>query len=281
VPNGSSWSIVSTAESNRIILAVDFPAAGRNEAGFDDLTSKMGSAWSGYGVRQTVPPPVRLSERPAGDFYTEHWMQGGEWEKYEVVAVLGYCVGSVYAAEIAQRLTRWQSTEPEVILFDPQLTDSQLLAAEMHKMIGMAGPVFTADEAGQARKRATEIVETHAGGLFDAALEIVDLYREMATIAFRRIGLNDARRDEVVQLFESYMTWLAAAAQVDPSEVWKRATAITSADYAILESRGETTVTDAVKVVGRRFPIEIGHADLMRSDPAIQVLLEQAEFRAS
>jgi hypothetical protein len=280
VPNGSNWSVVSNAESNRLILAVDFPAAGRNEAGFDDLTSRMGTAWPGFGVRQTVPPPVRLTERPAGDSYTEHWIQGVEWEKYEVVAVLGYCVGSVYAAEVAKRLTEWQA-EPEVVLFDPQLTDSQLLVAEMHKMIGMAGPIFSAQEAGEARERATGIIETHAGGLFETAVEIVSLYREMATIAFRRIGLNDARRDEVVQLFESYMTWLAAAAQVDPSEVWKRATAITSSDYAIMENRGDTTVLNATKVIGRRFPLEIGHADLMRSDEAVRILREQAEFRQS
>jgi hypothetical protein len=280
VPNGSNWSVVSTAESNRIILAVDFPAAGRNEAGFDDLTAKMGSGWSAFGVRQTVPPPVRLVERPSGEFYTEHWMQGAEWSKYEVVAVFGYCVGSVYAAEIAQRLTQWQ-VEPEVILFDPQLTDSALLAAEMHKMIGMAGPIFSAEQAGEARDRATRIVEAHGDHLFDAALEIVDLYREMATIAFRKIGLNDARRDEVVQLFESYMTWLSAAAQVDPSEVWKRATAITSSDYAIMENRGDTTVLNATKVIGRRFPLEIGHADLMRSDQAVRILRERAEFVAS
>src|SRR4051812_29459719 len=173
----------------------------------------MGAAWSGLGVRQTVPPPVRLTGRPAGDFYTEHWINGVAWEKYEVVAVLGYCVGSVYAAEVAQRLTRWQA-EPEVVLFDPQLTDGQLLAAEMHKMIGMAGPIFSAQEAREASVCATGIIATHSGGLYDAAVAIVGLYREMATIAFRRIGLNDARRDEVVQLFESYMTWLAAAAQV-------------------------------------------------------------------
>jgi hypothetical protein len=280
VPNGSNWSVVSSAESNRLILAVDFPAAGRNEAGFDDLTSRMGPAWSGFGVRQTVPPPVRLAGRPPGDFYTEHWIRGVEWEKFEVVAVLGYCVGSVYAAEVAKRLTEWQA-EPEVVLFDPQLTDSQLLAAEMHKMIGMAGAVFSAQEAGEARERATGIIETHGDALFDAAVHIVGLYREMATIAFRRIGLNDARRDEVVQLFESYMTWLAAAAQVDPGEVWKRATALTSSDYAIMEKRGDTTVLNATEVIGRRFPLEIGHADLMRSDEAVRILREQAEFRPS
>ncbi|MBP2056066.1 hypothetical protein J2Z21_009083 [Streptomyces griseochromogenes] len=278
MPNEGSWSVISTPKSNRIILAVDFPAAGRREAGFGDLAAKVGPAWSDYGFLQTTPPSVRLSERPSGDFYTEHWIRGGEWEKYEVVAVLGYCVGSVYAAELAQRLTRWQSTEPKVILFDPQLTDSQLLAMEMHKMIGMAGPLFSDEEAERARQSATAIIETHAGGLVDAAIEIVGLYREMATIAFKRLGLADSRRDEVVLLFESYMTWLSAAAQVDPSTVWRRSTAITSTDWAAMESRGDTTVLNASKVIGRKFPVDIDHADLMRTDSAVQILLDEGEF---
>ncbi|GAA2515910.1 hypothetical protein [Winogradskya humida] len=281
MPNPNSWSVISAPESNRIVLAVDFPAAGRNEAGFGELAAKMGTAWSGLGFLQTVPPPVRVTERPSGDFYTEHWMRDGEWEKYEVVAVLGYCVGSVYAAEVAGRLAAFQSTEPRVILFDPQLTDSQLLAMEMHKMIGMAGPIFTAAEAESARQSATRIVETHSGGLFDAAIEIVGLYREMAAIAFKRIGLAESRLDEVVQLFESYMTWLAAAAQVDPTEIWKRSLAITSTDFALMESRGDTTVVNAAKVIGSRFALEVGHADLMRSDSAVAVLEEHAEFPAS
>lgn len=278
MPNERSWSVISTPTSNRIILGVDFPAAGRREAGFQDLVAKMGSAWSDYGFLQTVPPSVRLSERPSGDFYTEHWMQDGDWEKYEVVAVFGYCVGSVYAAEVAQRLTRYQSTEPKVVLFDPQLTDLQLLANEMHKMIAMAGPVFTGEEAEQARRRADDIIAGPAVLLVEAAMEIVALYRELATLAFKRIGLSDSRRDEVVRLFESYMTWLSAAAQVDPSQMWQRSTGITSSDYATMEENGDTTVTNATKVLGRRFPLDIGHADLMRDESAVRVLVDHIEF---
>ena len=279
MPNEKSWSVISVPKSNRIILGVDFPAAGRREAGFGDLVAKMGAAWSDYGFLQTTPPAVRLSQRPSGDFYTDHWIEGGEWEKYEVVAVLGYCVGSVYAAEIAERLTRWQRTEPEIILFDPQLTDVQLLAMEMHKMISMAGAVFSDDEADRAKRRATEIIETQPGGLVDAAIEIVGLYRDLAAIAFSRIGLGDARRDEIVLLFESYMTWLSSANQIDPSSAWRRSIGITSSDYAVMERNGDTTVVNASKVIGQKFPLDVGHVDLMRSDAAVGALLDRVEFR--
>ncbi|MBV6699441.1 hypothetical protein KV557_20460 [Kitasatospora aureofaciens] len=278
MPNENAWSVITAPTSNSLILGVDFPAAGRREAGFEDLAKKMGPAWSGHGFLQTTPPPVRLADRPAGDFYTEHWLRDGAWEKYEVVAVMGYCVGGVYAAEIADRLAERQGTAPKVILFDAQVTDLQLLESEIHKMIGLAGPVFSADEAEHARKRAAEIVGTPSIGLLDAAVEIVDLYREMASIAFQRIGLADARRDEVVLLFESYMTWLSAASQIDPSQGFGRSLAITSSDYADLEKSGAATVVDASKALGRRISLEIGHVDLLRDDSTVRALLDHAEF---
>ncbi|MBF6330413.1 hypothetical protein [Nocardia transvalensis] len=281
LPNDSSWNVISPSTSNRILLAVDFPAAGRREAGFGDLAGKMGSAWGGYTFLQTTPPTVNLTDRPTGDFYTEHWLQGTDWSQCEVVAVFGYCVGSVYAAELAKRLVEWQSAEPKVVLFDPQLTDHQLLVMEMTKMVTMAGPVFSDDEGRQARQKAKEIIEKHENDVTAAAIDIVALYHEMISLAFQRIGLADARRDEVVRLFESYMSWLAAAGQVDPSEVWGRSTAITSSDWVGMESRGETTVLNASKVVGATFPLDVSHADLMRSDEAVALLMDHAGIPTS
>ncbi|MEU6236337.1 hypothetical protein [Kitasatospora sp. NPDC047058] len=278
MPNENAWSVITAPTSNSLILGIDFPAAGRREAGFEDLAEKMGAAWSGHGILQTTPPPVRLADRPSGDFYTDFWMRDGEWEKYEVVAVLGYCVGGVYAGEIAERLARKQGKAPKVILFDAQVTDLQLLESEIHKMIGLAGPVFSADEAEHARKRAAEIVGTPSVGLLDAAVEIVGLYREMASIAFQRIGLAEARRDEVVLLFESYMTWLSAASQIDPSRAWGDSLSITSSDYAELERTGAATVVNAAKALGRRIELEIGHVDLLRHDSTVRALLDSAEF---
>ncbi|MFF2077424.1 hypothetical protein ACFVXG_22035 [Kitasatospora sp. NPDC058162] len=278
MPNENAWSVITAPTSKSLILGVDFPAAGRREAGFEDLAAKMGPAWAGHGFLQTTPPPVRLADRPAGDYYTDFWLRDGDWDSYEVVAVLGYCVGGVYAGEIAERLGQRQGKAPKVILFDPQVTDLQLLESEIHKMIGLAGPVFTADEAEHARKRAAEIVGVPSIGLLDAAVEIVGLYREMASIAFQRIGLAEARRDEVVRLFESYMTWLSAASQIDPARTWGDSLSVTSSDYAELERSGAATVVNATKSLGRRIELEIGHVDLLRDPSAVRTLLDSAEF---
>ncbi|MFC8719574.1 hypothetical protein [Kitasatospora sp. NPDC057198] len=276
MPNENAWSVITAPTSKSLILGVDFPAAGRREAGFEDLAAGMGAEWAGHGFLQTTPPPVRLADRPSGDYYTDFWLRDGHWDDYEVVAVLGYCVGGVYAGEIAGRLAERQGTAPKVILFDAQVTDLQLLESEIHKMIGLAGPVFKDEEAADAKRRAAEIVGRPGIGLLDAAVDIVGLYREMAAVAFGRIGLADARRDEVVRLFESYMTWLSAASQIDPSRSWGDSLAVTSSDYAELERTGAATVANAVKWLGRRIELEIGHVDLLRDDSTVRVLRADA-----
>jgi hypothetical protein len=167
---------------------------------------------------------------------------------------------------------------PQILLFDAQLADLQLLESEMHKMIGQAGPVLTAEEAEQGRKQAGEIVAAPSIGMADAAGQMVDLYRGMASSAFRRIGLSESRCEEMVRLFESYMTWLAASSEVDPSSAWEGAIGFTSADYAELEKTGATTVVNATATIGRRIPIDIGHADLLRDGATVRALLAHAEF---
>ncbi|MGK5636991.1 hypothetical protein ACSNOK_01515 [Streptomyces sp. URMC 126] len=278
MPNEESWSVISVPTSNSLVLGVDFPAAGRREAGFGELVAKMGPAWAGHGFLQTTLPVARVSERPTADFYTDYWTRGEDWDKYEVVAVLGYCLGGVYAAEIAERLARRQGTAPKVVLFDGQVTDIRLLAAEIDKTIKLAGPVFSPEEAEAARASAAEIIETPSIRLVDAAIEMVELYRGLATTAFRRIGLSDARRDEVIRLFESYMSWLSAAVEIDPSRTWKQALAITSSDYAELEKEGAATAVDATGMLGRRISLDVSHADLLRADSTVRTLLDHAEF---
>ncbi|MEF3117089.1 hypothetical protein [Streptomyces chrestomyceticus] len=279
MPNENAWSVIAEPASNSLILGVDFPAAGRHEAGFDDLVKGMGTAWSGHGVLQTSPPPVRLADRPSGDFYTDHWMRSGDWEKYEVVAVLGYCVGAVYAGRVAERLAAVQGRMPQVVLFDAQLADLPLLASEMHKMIGQAAAVLSEQEAEEGRKRAVEIVATPSIGVAEAAGQMVELYRELAASGFRRIGLSESRCEEMVLLFESYMTWLSASSRIDPAGAWGDAIGLTSADYGELEKAGATTVVNAATAaIGRRIPVETRHIDLLRDASTVRALLANTEF---
>ncbi|WP_409180798.1 hypothetical protein F9C11_30495 [Amycolatopsis sp. VS8301801F10] len=276
--NEESWSVLSAPTSNSVVLAVDFPAPGRPEAGFADLTAAMGSAWSAHGVLQTKLPAVTLADRPGPDTYLDYWTGDEQLSGREVVAVLGYCLGGVYAAEIAERIARRQSAEPAVVLFDGQVTDKQLLAVEIDKLIALGGPVLTADEASQARLRAAEIVTTPGIALADATDEIVALYREVATGAFRKVGLAPERGEEVVRFFETYMAWLTAAEGIDPASAWGRSLALTSTDFAALEENGSPTAVNAAKLIDQRVRLEVSHADLLRADDTARALRDHSGF---
>jgi antibiotic biosynthesis monooxygenase (ABM) superfamily enzyme len=95
---------------------------------------------------------------------------------------------------------------------------------------------------------------------------------KLASIAFAGLGLNDTRQEEMAQLFDSYVSWLSAASRIDQAPIWKQSVAIMSADYVVLAGQ-ESSVGAASGAVGRKFPVEVSHADLLRSDSVVEMLL--------
>jgi hypothetical protein len=177
MPNASTWDIITNPSASHVILGIDFPAAGRAEASYAELMTKIGSGWSEYSVAQTVPPGFRLDQRPTGDSYIQHWMQGVQQGQWQVTAVLGYCVGSVYAAAIAEDVSRLQHTAPKLILFDPQLSSIGSLTLEMYKIISTLEPLISKDDAEHAKARMRELTEAGADDIRSKRhLEAFDRY---------------------------------------------------------------------------------------------------------
>src|ERR1017187_5746259 len=84
------------------------------EAGFGGLAARIGP---GFTFLQTKPPAARSGQRLSGDAYVGPWIEGISSGRRQVLAVLGYRIGSVYAAAIAEGISRGQPM-PKVILFD-------------------------------------------------------------------------------------------------------------------------------------------------------------------
>src|ERR1039457_5299398 len=104
MPDSGSWDVIFGAGSGQVVLAVDFPAA------------RIGP---GFTFLQTKPPAARSGQRLSGDAYVGPWIEGISSGRRQVLAVLGARIGSVYAAAIAEGISRGQPM-PKVILFDPQ-----------------------------------------------------------------------------------------------------------------------------------------------------------------
>jgi len=269
--DASSWDVISGANSTQVVLSVDFPASRRPAVGFPDLAARIGP---GFRFLQTRPPAARACQRLTGDAYVGPWISDIAHGQ-RVAAVLGYRIGSVYAAAIAEGISQWQPM-PKIILFDPQFASNNQLGLEFRREISAVSSLLGDDEIAHGARVAAEICQSAAGDIASVAAEMIESYIDIITAAFERAGLGDARSSKFTALFDSYMSWLSVADQIDPRPVWKRSTVIASSAYSKMPDVACPPADDDA-AAGRMVEFEVGHADLMRSDGvarAVQQLLE-------
>lgn len=274
MPDSSSWDVIFGTNCRQVILGVDFPGRQRQEAGFPDLATRIGP---GYRFLQTKPPTARSCQRLCGDAHVGAWIKDIQQDRRQVVAVLGHRIGSVYAAAIAEGVSRWQPM-PKIILFDPQFFSVELLGLEFQKEISSISSLLGDDELKGARKAAAEISQAATGDVASVAAEIVESYVGVITAPFERAGLGDARSNKFTRSFDSYISWLAAAGQINPSPVWKHSTGIASSAYGELPANTHLADDDR-SVIGQLIPFDLDHADLLRSDSVARAVLDLLESR--
>lgn len=273
MPTSSCWDVIFNAGSVQAVLSVDFPGRKRHEAGFTELASRIGSR---YRFLQARPVTVRPGQRLSSDEYIVPWVEGARQDGHPLRAVLGYCVGGMYAAAVAECISQWQ-TEPDIILFDPQFTSMRLLGHELYREIGAVSSLLSDNEIERARNIAGKISELESGNVAQIAADAVESYLGVITAAFERAGLGDPRDGKLNEYFESYMTWLSVAAELDPSRALKRSTVIISCDYARLPGRLLFDDDDFGSSAGRWIVSDENHADLLRSDSVAEKVLDLLE----
>jgi hypothetical protein len=274
VPDLDYWEVISDADSGRVVLGVDFPAA-RRRVGFAELSARIGPR---YRFLQIKPPAVRLVQRPRGEVYVGRWVEGIRKESHQVLAVLGHCVGGLYAAAIAAGIARRQPM-PKVILFDPRFVSSKYLALEFLREIDAISSLLSDQEIERTRKAAAAISGPAACDLADAGAEMAGMYRELTSLAFERVGIGSAHNGRFIAPVCSYISWISAAGKIDPSSVWKRSTAIVSSDYARLTSGAPAGGGDGA--IGQQIRFDVRHDDLLRSDSVARAVVDLLESEYS
>ncbi|MFC9324665.1 hypothetical protein [Kitasatospora sp. NPDC057015] len=222
-----AWKTLVDGDGERgVVLAVDFDTTGRPEARFSDL---MAQVKSDFAVWETVPPAADSEFARSGAGYVEYWARHIEnsGNRPQVRAVMGFCAGSVYAAALAERVAEIQGSEPLLLLFDPELSTAQTLMWQFHKVIGFMSATLSAEDIAEAREIGQQAHDTtpHVGELKD---ELIRLMRRFGEPALARVGLDEARREELFEVFDSFLSYLAVAAEIDPRERWKSAIALNS-----------------------------------------------------
>jgi hypothetical protein len=258
--NPRSWRTLADGGTEGVVAAVDFPQTGRPEAGFADLAGNL----TGNGlVVQTVPPPLAPDPEVPAAAYIGPWARDLREDGREVRAVLGFCVGAVYAAALAEEISRWQPARPEVILFDPEPAGARSVHEAFTDVLEELAPILGAAGTVAAAKEADTLLRTRRDDPAACAVALLDLYREVGHGALRSIGLDDARIDEMTTLFGAYLAYLSTAGTLDPLPGWRGATALGSTT----PDRGLNALTagiDGPASFARELRFDVDHRDLLR-----------------
>jgi hypothetical protein len=225
VAEPGSWRTLNDGSPNEVILAVDFTVTGRPGASFSDLVPKLGQNMT---VWESVPPPVSVSAGMSSSDYLDWWLDGCRPSGRRVRAVLGYCVGSSFAAVMAGRIGQWQAQEPHLIVFDPESPVIPSLYRDFLTAIQNLASILSGAELIVAREAASGALLECGDDFTAAGAALTRVYQRASGIAFDRIGLDPELREELIAAFGSYVSYLVAARQIDPVPGLGRAMAITS-----------------------------------------------------
>jgi hypothetical protein len=256
------WKPLSNVGSTSVVLGIDFPTTGRREAGFADLAGQLRADCA---LWQSVPPPIPPDTPVTAQEYLAPWLAEIRASGRTVRAVLGYCVGAVHAAVLAERIGEWQEP-PGIVAFDPEMANVTTLDRHFGKVLTSLADVLGPTETAAARDRAAGLLAEHAGSVRGFAVALCGLFSEVAEPVFARVGLDAEARAEFLGLFGGYLTFLTIAEQLDPSAGWLRS--------AVVSSASPTSGLNRLRAAGgrvelgphvREYRFDVDHPDLLRS----------------
>ncbi|MFI6157932.1 hypothetical protein ACIBCA_35210 [Kitasatospora sp. NPDC051170] len=272
-----TYNVLREADSEELILASDFSATtGRTVGGFGDLVPRLRTDLT---VWETAPPPTGAELDMTAADHVDRWAADVRASGRPVRAILGYCVGSVFAAGLAERIADWQPAAPRVIVFDPEHPHAPLLHRHYGDALGVMASLMSAEDLATARRAGDEALKLQTGGGGDGdlaalAATLSGLVLDHGDRAFAQAGLDAARRAELLGTFRSFLYYLVCASQLDAGPVWRTATAITS----LSPHNGLNSLAPDHRdgVVAEEIRFDLPHADLLRDAGvarAVDVLL--------
>jgi hypothetical protein len=264
-PQPRAHNVLRDGGDGPIVVMSDFAAAGRPTAQFPALVPRLSTQAAFW---ETAPPAPGSEGRMTGDDYGNRWLADIASDGRQVVAVAGFCSGSVYAGWLADRLGRVQR-RPQVILFDPEPATKAMVLEDFEKLVTVRmADLIPEDESREAMAAAHQA--DHETG--DDALALTDalaaLCRGVVREGFVRTGKSAHRCDEFIALFIGYLRWFAGACAVSDFRGWDGATVLLSTTPEI----GLQATPEHVRrsLVGEVVNVDVPHFDLLRSEVTAQ-----------
>lgn len=251
-----------------MILTADFSATGRTVGSFSDLFKFFPSDFM---VWETVPPKPGDERGMTATDHVDRWLSDLQGRDLHIHAILGYCVGAVFAARLAEYVREWQEVAPTLILFDPERPDARLLRRHYDDALSVISAVMTPAEVDAARRGGEEAVRDNED-LSKVAHALSDLVIAVSGPVFARAGLDVVRRTELTGTFSSFLSYLVAASEIDPTQTWTNAVAISSAS----PGNGLNVLPRSARngIVAREIRFDLPHGELLRDKDVAHAMCE-------
>ncbi|MFD4012217.1 hypothetical protein ACFWRX_25600 [Streptomyces albidoflavus] len=222
--SANSWRRIGEGDPARTVLAVDFDSTGRPEADFRRLAARL---TPGREIWQTTQPVEAEHELLSAADYLSRWRRLPEGPR-RIDTVMGYCVGAVFAAALADEIAEAQGERPALLLLDPEPVERQSLYRDFRKTVD----TLTVVPEQERSAAIAEVVRVTAADddFTGLAAQVVKAYETVAGTAFDLLGFEEETSEDLLGLFRSYVSYLHAARQLDPEPGWATALALTSAD---------------------------------------------------
>ncbi|MEV0536248.1 hypothetical protein [Kitasatospora sp. NPDC050463] len=259
--------------AKEVVLCADFTVTGRPEAGFPDLVARLDLDPAFWHI---VPPSIEPGADIDGAAYVRSWLTPVRESGLRVKAVMGYCVGAVYAAELADAVAEYQGDEPQLIVFDPEQTSMDTIRYQFGNVLGILSSILNDEDVTETQEAVNRLYDTEGMTVGRYASELYETFRAIGQRAFQRAGLDVEYGVEMWGAFSSFLSYLSYADQLDPSVGWRRATAFSSssAGNGLNRLRGVAGEHAAEGVVARELAFTEGHDELLRSNEVVRTVAE-------
>ncbi|MFF1925613.1 hypothetical protein ACFVW8_34200 [Streptomyces sp. NPDC058221] len=246
-----SWRTLNEGSgAEPLVLAVDFAVSGRPESTFGDLGRLLPPSVPLRESRQPRPEQGRTFD---GEDFASYWVRGVRETGRPVRAVLGYCVGGLYAARVAQLLASEQDEAPAVILLDPEPPHQAGMVADFRAAVAGLNSVLSPQESALAGQAAQEAAG-QSDGVAALGAALTEVFADITGAAFARAEMPAELAGELSDAYAAFVTYIAAAAVFDPAVLWAGATALTT-----------PAADPQARHAGRVVPVDVAHEDLLRS----------------
>ena len=249
----NAWKILGLGPDPGLVLTVDFSNTGRPLAGFRDLMPRLDppvTAW------ETLPP---TAGQVGTTDYVDWWLAEIRHSGRSVRAVLGYCAGAVFAAEMAEHIAIWQDA-PLLVLLDPELPNTPGLCRDFHIAGDAMAAILSPEELREFHNAGLQVQATFGDNLTVVGAALGEIFTAAIATAAKRLDLDDEIRDELAGVFGSLVGYLEAATHFDPRPIWSKSIVIHSAGLG------------GAARAGHGIMIDVNHRDLLRHDATARAL---------